>query len=74
MPWPNGERIRQARQKTGVTCKDFAADIGISRAHQDNIESARATASIEVLYRVANKLGLDISEVLADSEREKAGA
>ena len=67
MPQAAGEVIRQRRRERGLKVGEFAASVSISPQHLDNIEAGRKSASIEVLYRIANALDLPIDDVRASA-------
>ncbi len=51
-----GEEIRRCRAKAGSTLRAFARDLGISAAHQSDIEHSRRMPSEELLRKTARKL------------------
>jgi transcriptional regulator with XRE-family HTH domain len=63
MPQAAGDVIRQRRRERGLKVGELAASVEISTQHLDNIEAGRHPASIEVLYRIAARLGLNIDDV-----------
>ncbi|QFU87833.1 helix-turn-helix domain-containing protein [Amycolatopsis sp. YIM 10] len=58
MPTPNRQLIRATRQKRGWKLAELAGRANVKPQHLANIESGHATASIEVLQRLALELGL----------------
>ncbi len=63
-----GEAIRKYRQAAGFTLRAFAAEIGISAAHQSDIEHSRRAPSEKVLENIVKKL----AKVGATSEELRA--
>lgn len=67
MPAVDGPRLRELRQRSGQKVGAFATTVGISRGHLVNLERSARPASIEVLYRIATALGVEISELTRES-------
>jgi len=61
-----GQKVREARERAGRKQGDFAAEVGITRQHLTNVETARYRASNVVLWRIANALEIDASDVVQD--------
>lgn len=82
MPKPRGENIRDIRVRRGEKRSALAERVGISYKHLYGIERGypENPPSIEVLYRIANALDVDIADVMAadededGDERERRGA
>lgn len=70
MPKPAGATIRTLRQKRGIKVREFAKAVRIGRSTAYAIESVDQSTSIEVLYRMANELGVDVSTLLAADATE----
>jgi len=51
-----GSAIRRLRLEAGYTLRGFAEEIGISAAHQSDVEHGRRMPSDEVLRNMATKL------------------
>jgi transcriptional regulator with XRE-family HTH domain len=66
MPKPAGQAIRSLRQQRGIKVREFAQTLKVSTKTASNIERGQS-ASIELLYRIANELGVDISEITETS-------
>lgn len=56
MPQSLGTAIKEYRVKAGITLRQFATDIGISAAHQSDIEHGRRMPSDEVLRATGRRL------------------
>ena len=69
MPAVDGPRLRELRQRSGQKVGAFATAVGISRGHLVNLERSARPASIEVLYRMAGALGVEINELTSESTR-----
>lgn len=55
--------IRDKRERLGWTRQQLAEKIGRSPEHVANIENGHARPAGEILGRIANALGCDISEI-----------
>lgn len=64
MPQPNRTRIREARQRRGWKLSELADRAGVKTQHLANIESGHATASVEVLQRLADALEMQRDELI----------
>lgn len=58
-----GARIRQMREAQGISLRKFALMIGISYPYLSNIETGRQAATIDVIDRIAQGLGVEIREL-----------
>lgn len=61
-----GERIRRRRKKLGMKQKDLAALMGSSRAALANVETGRQNIILHHIYRFADVLDLELSDLLPD--------
>ncbi|MDR1117219.1 MAG: cupin domain-containing protein [Oscillospiraceae bacterium] len=57
-------RIRELRDVYGYTAEEVAADLGLSVAQYTVYETEGADIPISVLYHLANKYGVDLTEIL----------
>lgn len=60
-----GERIRELRNKTGLSQEKFALSIGMDRTYFASVESGRRNISICNIEKIANGLGISLSELFA---------
>jgi transcriptional regulator with XRE-family HTH domain len=60
-----GERIRGVRSSKGLSLKDLAAQAGLSRAFVTQIERNQTSPSVASISRIANVLGVTLSELFA---------
>lgn len=67
-----GINIKRYREDKGISAGKLAEKAGVSLSHINNIESASANASAEVLVRIANTLGVSIDILLSDSLKGEA--
>lgn len=64
MPTPNGEKIRETRQRRGWKLSELARRANVKVKTLANIESGHQVASVELLQRVADELGFDQASAL----------
>jgi transcriptional regulator with XRE-family HTH domain len=77
MPQVNGRLIRGRRQRLGIKLGEFAKRAGVGYKTLANIESGLSdgspySASIEVVYRIADALGMDADDLLVKSQQGAA--
>ena len=51
-----GERIRIARESSGISVRELARRIGVSPSHVSNVERGLASFSVRALYSVVSHL------------------
>ncbi|MGH1423553.1 MAG: helix-turn-helix domain-containing protein [Pseudooceanicola sp.] len=65
-----GAKLRETRQKLGLTQKDFAAKLGVSLPYLNQMENNNRPVSTTVVLALANEFGFDVTELASgDSER-----
>lgn len=62
-----GQRIREARIKTGMTQATLSGIIGLSPSHYSHIESGKAKIILPTLVSIAHALETSIDSLLYDS-------
>ncbi len=62
---PLGDRIRQARERSGVRLRALAAELGISPSYLSDIENGKRTPAHRLLVEICRRLRLDLDELLA---------
>lgn len=62
-----GQRIREARIKTGMTQATLSGIIGLSPSHYSHIESGKAKINLPTLVSIAQALDTTIDSLLYDS-------
>ena len=62
-----GQRIREARIKTGMTQASLSGIIDLSPAHYSHIESGKAKINLPTLVSIAQALDTTIDSLLYDS-------
>jgi transcriptional regulator with XRE-family HTH domain len=60
-----GKRIREERQRQGLTVRGFARDIRVQPPYVTDIEADRRRPSQEVLGRISERLGIPPAELQA---------
>ena len=61
-----GGRLREARVRQGLVIDDVASRSGLSRAYISQIETGKASPSIQTLQKLAATLGLSVSSLFVD--------
>ena len=67
-----GERVRQARARSGITRKLLAEHSGVSERYLANLESGQGNVSVLLLRQVSAALNLSPDELLRDRDDEPA--
>ena len=62
-----GERIREARRKSGLSMSALARASGLSKGFLSQVEGGTSTPSLASLTRLAGALGMALSQVLDES-------
>lgn len=62
-----GRRIREERLKLRLTQEKLAEDVDLSDAHIGQIERGGRCPTVGGLVRIANRLGVSVDYLLADS-------
>jgi transcriptional regulator with XRE-family HTH domain len=66
-----GARLRQLRERQGISVRKMAAKVGISAGFLSFVERGRAFPSDDVVRRLARELGENPDVVLAEKSSEK---
>lgn len=65
-----GAKLREVRNRLGLTQKDFAAKLGVSLPYLNQMENNNRPVSTTVVLALAQEFGLDVTELsTGDSER-----
>lgn len=67
-----GERIKQIREKKGLTQDQLAEASGISKGFLSDVENNNKNISSQSLLRIANALGASVDFLLQGATREGA--
>ena len=70
-----GRIIRELREQKGLTQEVLSGLAAVSRSHLAEIETGRTNANVETLWRIAEALGIRMSELirLVELEIERKG-
>jgi len=58
-----GERLREARQRRGISLRALARDIGVSASLISQIETGKSQPSVSTLYAITSALGISVEHV-----------
>ncbi|WP_407492144.1 short-chain fatty acyl-CoA regulator family protein [Pseudooceanicola sp. MF1-13] len=65
-----GAKLRETRQRLGLTQKDFASKLGVSLPYLNQMENNNRPVSTTVVLSLAQEFGFDVTELsTGDSER-----
>jgi transcriptional regulator with XRE-family HTH domain len=64
-----GSKIKEYRNKEGLTQVQLAAKANISRSYLGDVEKNRYNASVETLQKIASALGIPVSQLLSTEEK-----
>lgn len=67
-----GSRLREEREKRGVTVRGLARDVGISASMVSQIETGKAQPSVSTLYAITTALGITVEDVFTPSVDSQA--
>ena len=65
-----GERIREIRDKRGMTQEKLAEAAGLSKSFLSEVENDKSNISSQILLRIANELGASMDYLLDGTVRE----
>ena len=60
-----GERLREARQRRGVSVRSLARELGVSASLVSQIETGKSQPSVSTLYAMPTALGISVEDVFA---------
>ena len=60
--------IKKLRKERGMSQETFAYESGIDRRYMSDIENGKRNISLDILERVADKLGIRLSELFLEVE------
>lgn len=61
-----GQRIKYLRKQTGLSQEKFALSIGRDRTYLASVENGKRNISIINLEKIANGLGISLSDLFKD--------
>jgi transcriptional regulator with XRE-family HTH domain len=62
-----GSRLREEREKRGVTVRGLARDVGVSASMVSQIETGKAQPSVSTLYAITTALGITVEDLFTPS-------
>lgn len=62
-----GNRLRQERERRGISLRELARRVGVSPSLVSQIELDRVNPSVSTLYSLVTELGMTMSDVFGDS-------
>jgi transcriptional regulator with XRE-family HTH domain len=62
-----GNRLRQERERRGMSLRELARRVGVSPSLVSQIELDRVNPSVSTLYALVTELGMTMSDVFGDS-------
>lgn len=65
-----GQCVRRLRLEAGLSQERLAQRAKVSRNFQGSVERGESSLSLEAADRLARALGVRLSELIADAERE----
>lgn len=65
-----GQIIREIRESKGLTQEVVSGLAAVSRSHLAEIESGRTNANVRTLWRIAEALGLRLSDLIRMVEQD----
>ena len=63
-----GQAVATLRKEKGYSQERFAFEAGIARKYMSDIENGKRNVSLDVISRIAEKLGISLSELFAEVE------
>lgn len=67
-----GSRLREERERQGISLRELARRAGVSPSLVSQIELDRVNPSVSTLYALVTELGMTMSEVFSDGPQEPA--
>ncbi len=65
-----GKRLKEFREKKGLSLREFGERIGLSHSYISNIENGKKPVTIKILTRAAQVFNVDVAEFLIDENSE----
>ena len=69
-----GERLREARQRRGVSVRSLARELGVSASLVSQIETGKSQPSVSTLYAMTTALGISVEDVFASVPADDASS
>lgn len=68
-----GARLRQARQRSGLSLREVARQLGVSASFVSQLENGKSQPSVATLYSLAQLLDVSIDELFAPARLTEEG-
>jgi len=65
-----GSRLRQERERSGMSLRELARRVGVSPSLVSQIELDRVNPSVSTLYALVTDLGMTMGDVFGDNAQE----
>jgi transcriptional regulator with XRE-family HTH domain len=65
-----GTRLREGRERRGISLRELARRVGVSPSLVSQIELDRVNPSVSTLYALVTELGMTMSDVFGDSAQQ----
>lgn len=69
---PDGDAIREIRERLGLSCQQLARKIGRHPQSVRNLEIGARSASAVFINQLAGALGVDVAEITKQTTSERA--
>jgi transcriptional regulator with XRE-family HTH domain len=69
-----GRAVRRLRAGRGYSQEGFADEVGVHRTYMGAVERGEVNISLDNIERVARGLGLSVSQLLREAERDAVRA
>jgi transcriptional regulator with XRE-family HTH domain len=69
--YPFGEKLREIRERKGITMKDLAVQAGISESMISQIERNKVSPSLDTLFSLIDILGVDMEYLFLNFKQDK---
>ena len=69
-----GRKVRQLRRSYGLTQEQLARLVGNQQKHIGQVERGQVNVSIDVLARIAERLSVDVSELVRPATSDEIDA
>jgi transcriptional regulator with XRE-family HTH domain len=63
-----GSRLREERERRGVTVRGLAREVGVSASMVSQIETGKVQPSVSTLYAITTTLGITVEELFSPAE------
>lgn len=61
-----GNKLREVREKTGLSQEQLSEKAGYYRTYVGHIENGKHSPSVHTMWRLAHAMDMDLSELLED--------